>query len=72
MERYFESLLTMGSAAGVHIQAKSILRKAGIDYNRALDCKSEAACEKALKLWRANSMNMLSAIMPRASICALT
>lgn len=50
MERYFESLLTMGSAVGVHIQAKSILRKAGIDYNRALDCKSEAACEKALKL----------------------
>lgn len=50
VERYFETLLNMGSAVGVHIQAKSILRKAGVDYSKALDRKSETACEKALSL----------------------
>lgn len=50
MQQYFDKLLSMGSAVGVHIQAKLILRKAGVDFSKELDARSKAACQNALKL----------------------
>lgn len=50
MKQYFDQLLDMGSPVGVHIQARSILRKAGVDYRKKLDIQTRAACREALNL----------------------
>lgn len=49
-EKYFNELLEMGSAVGVYIKARRILREANIKYNEVLEMGSESACKQALAL----------------------
>lgn len=49
-EEFFNELLEMGSAVGVYIKAKTILRDANLKYNETLDKRAESACIEALAL----------------------
>lgn len=50
-EKYFEKLLDMRSAVGIHMKARAILRQANVDYNEDLaDAFACKACEEALEL----------------------
>ena len=53
-DKFFLELLEMGSAVGVYIKAKTILRDAGIKYNEPLERSSEKACKDALDLLEKN------------------
>lgn len=49
-EKYFHELLEMGSAVGVYINARKILRDAGIDFSEPLIACQDSACKNALSL----------------------
>lgn len=50
-DKYFEKLLSIGSAVGVHMKARAILRHAKVDYNKMLTGEwQRTVCKNALEV----------------------
>ena len=49
-DRYFNELLEMGSAVGIYIRARTIIRSANIAFNEPLSSSAEKSCKAALDL----------------------
>lgn len=49
-DKYFNELLEMGSAVGVYIKARTIIRAANITFNEPLNRSAEKSCKAALDL----------------------
>ena len=50
VDEYFERLLELGSASGIHLRAHLLLSEAGIDFSQPLDPAAREACRKILAL----------------------
>lgn len=66
VDEYFERLLELGSASGIHLRAHLILNEAGIDLSKPLNRSARGACREILDLLEDPSY---AGIVSRSSAC---